>query len=509
MRSKNRDLQHSPKRETHRARTSTQILGRAVKGEREPSTVAAWQGSAGEILQLQRAVGNRVVAGLLDNIQPRLAMGPANDPYEQEADRVAEQVVSNPGQREANPAKAHTPQPGSHSPAPDPRGGLREKRAIQPGTLAATVSRLLRQRARPKDEENSTSEILTGRQNDSKPLPDSLRAYMEPRFGADFSGVRLHTGGEAAVLNRSVGARAFTYGQDIYLGEGQAELDSNEGKRLLAHELTHTIQQGAVSPRALLEVPAASTQAVVQRKVIIGEAKGESAEYDVKDLVKKLDEVNEQQVGHKVYSALKPDQKKARLKDFVKDRKNSYKFEYVEETRIDPKSGNEEKYWWKVTTPEKTGYFLYSYEGWRSFLDIFIGAEPVEKKAASDAIGMTVIYKDTPFELRTPLIEQLVEDYGLNEDTVKTSLSRMISGGQANRDLKRSGPALKTDPELDNLRAARHESFGIGENGCTFFFLKSSEAVTIIAVGNHIRDAKHYQIVYGASGYPARGKFEF
>jgi len=66
---------------------------------------------------------------------------------------------------------------------------------------------------------------------------------MEPRFGADFSGVRIHTGSESAQLNRSVSAQAFTLGQDIYLGEGKDDLESAQGKQLLAHELTHVVQQ--------------------------------------------------------------------------------------------------------------------------------------------------------------------------------------------------------------------------------------------------------------------------
>ena len=66
---------------------------------------------------------------------------------------------------------------------------------------------------------------------------------MEPRFGTDFSSVRMHTGGEAAQMNREIGARAFTHGQDIYLGEGQTDLESARGKQLLAHELTHVVQQ--------------------------------------------------------------------------------------------------------------------------------------------------------------------------------------------------------------------------------------------------------------------------
>jgi hypothetical protein len=69
---------------------------------------------------------------------------------------------------------------------------------------------------------------------------------MEPRFGADFSGIRVHAGSEAAQLNQVLGARAFTHGQDIYLGAGAEAPGSEAGNRLLAHELTHVVQQKAV-----------------------------------------------------------------------------------------------------------------------------------------------------------------------------------------------------------------------------------------------------------------------
>ncbi len=66
---------------------------------------------------------------------------------------------------------------------------------------------------------------------------------MEDRFAADFGSVRIHTGSEAASLNRELSARAFTVGNDIYFNEDQYRPNSENGKRLLAHELTHTIQQ--------------------------------------------------------------------------------------------------------------------------------------------------------------------------------------------------------------------------------------------------------------------------
>ena len=76
-----------------------------------------------------------------------------------------------------------------------------------------------------------------------KPLLKETRSFMEPRFGQDFSGVQVHTGSDAVQMNRELGAQAFTHGQDIYLGAGKYAPKSSQGKRLLAHELTHVVQQ--------------------------------------------------------------------------------------------------------------------------------------------------------------------------------------------------------------------------------------------------------------------------
>lgn len=78
----------------------------------------------------------------------------------------------------------------------------------------------------------------------SAPLPTFLRAQMEPRFGVDFSAVRIHADAHAAIEARKVDARAFTLGRDIYFDAGQYRPDASGGRWLLAHELTHVVQQG-------------------------------------------------------------------------------------------------------------------------------------------------------------------------------------------------------------------------------------------------------------------------
>jgi hypothetical protein len=90
------------------------------------------------------------------------------------------------------------------------------------------------------------------------PLPESVRSYMEPRFGTDFSGVRVHTGSESRRLNRSLHAQAFTVGQDMYYGDSKAPTDL----RLTAHELTHVVQQtgGGTTQRKLARGEPAAVQ---------------------------------------------------------------------------------------------------------------------------------------------------------------------------------------------------------------------------------------------------------
>jgi hypothetical protein len=88
-------------------------------------------------------------------------------------------------------------------------------------------------------------------------LDSAARAQMEPAFDADFSGVRVHTGGQADTLNRDLSARAFTTGQDIFFKQGEYSPGNAGGRELLAHELTHVVQQDGDRVRRKLTVGAA------------------------------------------------------------------------------------------------------------------------------------------------------------------------------------------------------------------------------------------------------------
>ena len=184
-------------------------------------------------------------------IQTKLTVGAPGDPYEQEADRVAAQVVS----MSAPPDNS----------APVQRLA-KENNPIQRGSLAQSITPVVQRRLSEQVQTQGlvqrafqaggteASEDLESRLNASKgggsPLSEEVRTFMEPRFGSDFSGVRVHTGSEAVQMNRELGAQAFTHGQDIFFNQGKYNPGSTDGKLLLAHEMTHVVQQtGGVQPK--------------------------------------------------------------------------------------------------------------------------------------------------------------------------------------------------------------------------------------------------------------------
>ena len=96
-------------------------------------------------------------------------------------------------------------------------------------------------------------------------LSDSVRGFMEPRFGADFSSVRVHTGSRAADQSASLNAHAFTVGGHVFFGRNQYQPESSSGRELIAHELTHTIQQGAAIQRSAIPAVTERSSPQVQR----------------------------------------------------------------------------------------------------------------------------------------------------------------------------------------------------------------------------------------------------
>jgi len=154
-------------------------------------------------------------------------VGQPNDPLELEADRVADQVMRMPAP-EIEPAAA-PPQLRRKCAAceGEEEEQLQKKEA---GTSEATLG----------EAPASVHEVLG---SPGQPLDDATRAYFEPRFGRDLSDVRVHTGAAAEQSAREVSARAYTVGHDIVFAAGRFTQDTHDGRRLMAHELTHVLQQ--------------------------------------------------------------------------------------------------------------------------------------------------------------------------------------------------------------------------------------------------------------------------
>lgn len=173
-------------------------------------------------------------------VQPKLMVGPADDHYEREADRVADQVLqmSEAKTQPKDPEAGHIMRPEDDQEMTADRLDTQiEARMAEDGLQA-------KREAGDALVTDGLESALSVSKGSGKALPDSTRAEMESAFGVDFAGVRLHTDNSAVQMSRNINAHAFTYGQNIYFNDAKFNPSSKDGKRLLAHELTHTLQQG-------------------------------------------------------------------------------------------------------------------------------------------------------------------------------------------------------------------------------------------------------------------------
>ena len=262
--------------------TVTKIPHSATRNPSVQRQSAAPCRSGCRFTELQRSVGNQAVQRLINShyIQAKLQVSSPDDRYEQEADRLADRVM-----RMADP---------------NPTGGVTVSHRMQISRVqrqcAACAAKMQRQKSEEDDEKpiqakadgsllqracsecngeeekdviqgkadsSSGSEVSNGVQSQienlrggGEPLAASTRTYFEPRFGYDFSGVRIHAGSQAAQVARSINAQAFTVGKDIAFASGAYSPQTNSGRRLLAHELVHVVQQGhAATPTHLARQP--------------------------------------------------------------------------------------------------------------------------------------------------------------------------------------------------------------------------------------------------------------
>ncbi len=275
-------------------------------------------------------------------IQPKLKVGQPGDKYEVEADHAADQVV-NKQQNGAQPDVSATPVSVQTMTEDE---NIQEKpiaQRIQPLTNLSDATSVQRAeeeeplqfqeeedvqlqedeevqtmteedvqmqeeeevQTQSEDEEVQTkqglgsggvsnssniSSSLRNARGKGSPLPNGVKSQMESGFGADFGGVRVHTDNDSVAMNKELGAQAFTNKNDIFFNEGKFNPTTTEGQTLLAHELTHTIQQGASGPASQesttssengtgsSQTPAAETETEALPETQVEETAGETLE---------------------------------------------------------------------------------------------------------------------------------------------------------------------------------------------------------------------------------------
>ncbi|TCM85034.1 DUF4157 domain-containing protein [Rhodovulum steppense] len=148
-------------------------------------------------------------------VQTKPMLGRPGDRFEQEADRIADAVTAD---------------------RPTPLTG--------PLPVTPLIQRQSDETGADDRQSMATAKAAAAVANGGRPLSPAERRFFEPRFGRDLSAVRLHEGTRAGAAARGIGARAYTLGQNIALAPGEYAPETREGRHLMAHELTHTLQQG-------------------------------------------------------------------------------------------------------------------------------------------------------------------------------------------------------------------------------------------------------------------------
>ena len=251
-----------------------------------------------QILHLQKTIGNQAVQRLFKarSLQAKLRIDKPGDKYELEADKIADQVMRMPEMTTCLDCKEKGEEPLQTKPITtqitplvrrqvepeeeeeEPIQGKlessllqkqvepeeEEEKEIQTKSIVEEISPLVQK----QDEEEEEEELIQAKSNSSstvgitssvesninslkgrgQPLPESTRSYFEPRFGYDFSDVKIHSDRKASETASSINAKAFTSGSDVAFGAGEYSPETDSGRRLLAHELTHVIQQNKSSP---------------------------------------------------------------------------------------------------------------------------------------------------------------------------------------------------------------------------------------------------------------------
>ena len=239
-----------------------------VKSGENTSTSAAQQIDTKEHIPFFQKKGQETSANQSTLFfQPKLTIGQPNDKYEQEADAMADRVVGQHNHSDTNPtvqtkcedceqeeqlskkemdisAIQRKPIFESNDDGQEQGNAPVQRKCSSCGAaMNKKEVRMKSEGATPAVPTNLSSQ-LSSQKGKGNPLPETTKDNMESSFGNSFDNVRIHTDSPSVEMNQSIGAQAFTHGQDVYFNEGKYQPETGEGHHLLAHELTHVVQQG-------------------------------------------------------------------------------------------------------------------------------------------------------------------------------------------------------------------------------------------------------------------------
>lgn len=270
-------------------KASTSVLSKGNPASKAQKTAVPQSAHSpfDHIVSLQQTLGNQTVQRLYRSglLQAKLRIGQPNDIYEQEADRVADQVMRMPDNAAGDSQQSALSRASKSVQA---KSGCALSKGPSCGEEEPTGKMIMPERIRPSDSDSgqspavtpSTESAIRSLTGGGRPLSQLERSFFEPRFGTDFSDVRIHSGNHAGELAQTVQAKAFTLGRDIYFGRGQYNTGEAQSGRLLAHELTHVVQQAGANKSLQRQhvpdtgfrytPPASVTRSVVEIQGIVG-----------------------------------------------------------------------------------------------------------------------------------------------------------------------------------------------------------------------------------------------
>jgi len=220
-------------------------------------------------------------------IQAKLKISQPGDVYEKEADRIADIVVNIQEPDTLNKLEFNGKKQNQLKPFFDQASLLIQRQVGEEGIEEDKEMFFTKSKNNnPIQESQDIGDSFKVMYDKGNPLPDSVRSLMEPRFGCDFSDVRIHNDPKAEESARALNAHAFTMGKNIFFGTNQYQVGTNEGRRLLAHELTHVLQQNSKLHFSRIQTKSAKEKTYIVQK---GDRLIDIAvkfEVDVEDLIK-------------------------------------------------------------------------------------------------------------------------------------------------------------------------------------------------------------------------------